>query len=443
VAGEEWARAPPAPIEPHTLSAPAIHRQVSGQTPTPAPTTQAAPTAAQQCATLLAATSAEAVRLLDLAEDSLITFAAEQVYPLGPGEPGLAEHRRVAAHLTATFNTTDALHVQAITGRLHRIRGALANNEITMTCGTGCGTSTGGSILGGRSAGPFQFTLCGTNASAAQLAPTLIHESAHAVLPEIGMGSRPGTSAPSGVLDRAYDQERLFTHLSPTEALTNAESYSGLVVGLGSGGPPPAAAGGGDTVTACPDRGVIETGLGRAQVAARLLTAWLEGAVRMLADSGQTDVSTISDPFAADLQAALPRVQTLSDLRSLANDAGIVFNNFSSPAAVRCSSASARCPSGRLGFVNDVAVSASALTQLPGILDRSGFINVCPAWLTAGDAERATTMYALVATSYLGGAMIQLLRPDDAMRLAAFAQLVVGRYLPAPAARSPTEHLLH
>ena len=40
------------------------------------------------------------------------------------------------------------------------------------------------------------------------------------MLPEIGTGSRPRTAAPSGVVDRAYDQERLFTHLSPTEALT-------------------------------------------------------------------------------------------------------------------------------------------------------------------------------------------------------------------------------
>ena len=201
-------------------------------------------------------------------------------------------------------------------------------------------------------------------------------------------------------------------------------------------------AGAGDTVTACPDRAVIETGLGRAQVAARMLTAWLEGAVKMLRDSGGTDVSTISDPFAADLQAAFPRVQTLGDLRSVANDAAIVLNNFSSTASVRCVSASARCPSGRLGFVKDVAVGAAAQTQLPGILDRSGFINLCPGWLTASDAERVTTMYALVATSYLGGAMIQLLRPDDAMRLAAFAQLVVGRYLPAPRARSPSCYLL-
>jgi hypothetical protein len=269
----------------------------------------------------------------------------------------------------------------------------------------------------------------------------LIHESAHAVLPEIGTGSRP-TASSAGVIDRAYDQERLFTHLTTTEALTNAESYSGLVVGLTSGAAPPTPAGSSDTVTACADRAPIEAALGRAQVAARMLATWLDGAIEMLRDSGETSVSTISDPFAADLQAAFPQVRTLGDLRRIGNDASVVFNNFSSPESVRCAAAGRGCPPGRLGFVYETAVTATGQSRLARIVDRSGVINVCPSWLAAGDADRVRTMYAMVASGYLGGATIQILLPADAMKLATFALLVIGRYHPAPQARSATEHLL-
>jgi len=154
-------------------------------------------------------------------------------------------------------------------------------------------------------------------------------------------------------------------------------------------------------------------------------------------------VSTISDPFAADLQRAFPHVTTLTHLRQLANDAEVVLNNFISAEQVNCSPAGSRCVAGRLGFVNDIAVTASALNRLPGILDPSGTINVCPDWIRASEGDRAAVMYALVATSYLGGATIKILTPTDAMKLATFAQLVVGRYLPTPVARGSTEHLLH
>jgi hypothetical protein len=163
----------------------------------------------------------------------------------------------------------------------------------------------------------------------------------------------------------------------------------------------------------------------------------------MLAQSGSTDVSTISDPFAAQLQAAFPAVTTLAKLRQVHNDAAIIFNNFSSSALVQCTTTASRCPTGRLGFVNNVAVTAPAMVKLSTILDGSGAINLCPDWASASDDLRVATMYALVATSYLGGAMIQILRPEDALKLANFALLVVGRYLPAPTAKDAVEHLLH
>jgi hypothetical protein len=445
--GREPIRGPPssdvllAPLPGNLL----IQRQVTAPSApppsAPPPSTQAAPSAAQRCADLLADTSSEAVRELTRAIDVLIAFEADLIFPLAPGDPGIAEHRRVAAHLTATFNTTAPFDVQAITGRLARIRRALSNNEIRMSCNTGCASGVGGSVLQGHSPGPFQFTLCGTNATPARLAPTLIHESAHAVLPDIGTGSRPASQSTSGVIDRAYDQERLFTHLSPTEALTNAESYSGLVVGLTSGAMPPASAASRDTVTACADRAPIEAGLGRAQVAARLLASWMRGAAELLRDSGETDVATVGDPSVPDLRAAFPGVRTLADLQKLRNDASVVFNNFSNPESVRCASRVAACPPGRLGFVYDTAVTATGQSRLAPVIDRSGIINVCPAWLGASDADRARTMYAMVAAGYLGGAMVQLLTPADAMKLATLAVQVTARYHPAPLARSAAEHL--
>jgi hypothetical protein len=171
------------------------------------------------------------------------------------------------------------------------------------------------------------------------------------------------------------------------------------------------------------------------------VATWFKGAVDLLAASGSTDVSTLSDPFTPNLRAAFPTVRTLADLRQLANDAGVVFANFSGPQGVRCSPTGTRCPAGRLGFQERIAVTATAQSRLPAMLDPSGAINVCPAFLTAADADAARAMYALVASQYLGGAMIQRLAPTDAMTLATFAQLVVERYLPPPRARDPIEHL--
>jgi hypothetical protein len=401
-------------------------------------TTQATP-----CATLLAATTSEAVRQIQQANKSLNLFAAEQVYPLDRKDPGTPEHQRVAAHLQATFNTTDAIDVEAISFRLARLERALSGGEVQMSCGTGCGGGAGGNVLEGYSPGPFHFTLCATNASPPRLATTMIHECAHAVLPAVGVKEKPTAGSRTGVIDRAYRQERLFTYLSPMEAMTNAESYSELVDGLISNKQPGMAAGASDKVQRCSDPGSVKAALGRAQVAARLLVNWLEGAVGMLVQSGSTDVSQISDPFGADLQAAFPGVTTLAQLRQIKNDATIIFNNFSNPELIQCASAASRCPTGRLGFVNDIAITASALVRVSSILDRSGAMNLCSGWSSASEDDRVATMYALVATSYLGGAAIQTLRPTDALKLARFALLVVGRYLPAPVARSSTEHLLH
>jgi hypothetical protein len=311
-----------------------------------------------------------------------------------------------------------------------------------MTCDVGCGAGAGGTIKSGYSPGPMKFTLCGIAGTPASLAATMIHELAHAVLPDVGVGGKPASNHPSGVLDRAYREERLLKHLSTVEAMTNAESYAQLVTGLNQAGPVPSRIGYPDKLKNCADPSAVETGLGRAQVAARMLATWLTGLVELMGRHGLT-LQQVGNPSVTTLTSMFPTFTTIAQLQDLLNDAGVIFNNFSNPESVTCAPRKESCPEGRLGFGYEYAVTATSINKLPSVIDKSGYLNLCPAWFSAADADRRRATYALVASEYLAGAGVKRLTPDDAIRLASLAMAVTEETLPAPVAKSAVEHLSH
>jgi hypothetical protein len=426
------------------MSEPTTTTAAPATTAPPAPTAKACPPpSSTQCGDALRATTAEAVSQLDKAETALNQYAAGEIIGPDPTAPERAEHRRVGAFLNAFFNTSDPVDAEAIAYRIARIRNALSGGDVCMTCDVGCGAGAGGTIKSGYSPGPMKFVLCGIGGNPTSLAATMIHECAHAVLPDLGVRDKPTGDHRSGVLDRAYHGERLLTHLSTVEAMTNAESYAELVQGLNRGGPVPTPAGAEDKIKRCPDRSPVESGLGRAQVAARRLTEWLTALLETMRRDGLTSVEQVQDPAVDTLRSSFPSFTTIPRLEDLTNDAGVVFGNFTNPEWVTCATSKKSCPEGRLGFVDQYTVTANSISRLSSMIDKSGSMNLCPSWFSVDEADRTRATYAMVASGYLGGARVRRLTPDDAMRLASLALVVTAETLPPPVAKAAIEHLTH
>jgi hypothetical protein len=362
----------------------------------------------------------------------LIGFAADQIFNT-PGTTPSADHTRIASALQQTFHTTDELYVQLLASRFYHIGRMLREpNRVTIFCGgDGCRAS-GSSHVAAFVDTPYQIHICGTGRNIA----TFIHEMGHAVIPNVGI--RNTVTQSNGITDRAYDHERVFHHLTPEEALDNAESYGILAEALRTRRT-------GNLVAPQPDRtnctntAFVLSAFARAELWARRgwqLIGQMSGRLRGTAPL--TDLPAAELNF---LNRHLPLVTSTADLRAFNN----LFTNLytssyhsSLGSVLNCQgAASAPCSSGAVGISGAGTVTSSAVSL--GTQSPSGEIDFCPAWFTLSETDRIKTTFAL----FLMGRpswMHSGISMTNAFTIADFAKATLDETLPAPTTRDAAEH---
>ncbi len=374
----------------------------------------------------------ESLVWLDDIYSQLIGFAADQIFNT-PGATPSADHTRIASALQQTFHTTDELYVQLLASRFYHIARMLREpNRVTIFCGgSGCRAS-GSSIVGAFVDTPYQIHLCGTGRDIA----TFIHEMGHAVIPNVGI--RNTVTQGNGITDRAYDHERVFHHLTPEEALDNAESYGILAEALHTRRA-------GNLVTPQPDRtnctntSFVLSAFARAELWTRRgwqLVGQMAGRLRGGAPlaslpAGELDLVNRHLPFvtsAADLQA-LNNLFTNIYTSSYHSSFGSVLN---------CQGASsAPCSSGAVGISGAGTVTSSAVSL--GAQSPSGEVDFCPAWFSLSETDRIKTTFVL----FLMGRpswMHSGISMTNAFAIADFAKATLDETLPPPTTRDAAEH---
>ena len=340
----------------------------------------------------------------------------------------------VGGALQAHFSTRDPGYATLLADRLARMarelrgQGSLtihAPNPSDRSCGTG-------SIGGGTSttlahAEPNQFYFCGNvQRGNLQTVITVLHETAHAVIP--GRGSR-GNVATGFPLDRAYAGERLMRRMTTEEALNNAESYAELVTVLAglTVNPIPT-----DTVSGCTDAAPLLDALALAQSAHRRAWSYLEGAQSQLRSGNAIDTSLrsqinthLGNPSDAEL------LVMLEDFGSLQSNATTwhVSHNFVC-ATVR------DCPDGALAFDNRRIYRNGAVSERRrrGNVD----IHLCPAYFSLSIEDRVRVTHAIMSLS-TGDFFLQ--RPQNVWGYAGLALAIYRDDFGVPPAANLSEHL--
>jgi hypothetical protein len=374
----------------------------------------------------------ESLAWIDDIYSQLVGFAADQIFNT-PGTAPSADHTRIASALQQTFHTTDELYVQLLASRFYHIGRMLREpNRVTIFCGGHKCRASGSSHVAAYVDTPYEIHLCGTGRNIA----TFIHEMGHAVIPNVGI--RNTVTQGNGITDRAYDHERVFHHLTPEEALDNAESYGILAEALHNRTT-------GNLVPAQPDRtnctntAFVLSAFARAELWTR--RGWqLIGQMsdRLRGSAPLTDLPQAELDF---LNRHLPLVTSTADLRAFNS----LFTNLytssyhsSLGSVLNCQgAASAPCSSGAVGISGAGTVTSSAVslaTQSP-----SGEIDFCPAWFSLSETDRIKTTFVL----FLMGRpswMHSGISMTNAFAIADFAKATLDETLPPPTTRDAVEH---
>lgn len=377
---------------------------------------------------MISNTVREALRWIDDIYSQLVSFETDVIF----GNPSV-DFQRISSVLLQTFHTTEWDYVQVIASRFFHIGQMLREpGRVTIFCGgRGC-RGVGSSVVSAFVDTPYQIHICGNNPDIA----TFIHEMGHAVVPSTGIHN---TVRPSGGLnDRAYTHERAFHHLSPEEALDNAESYGVLAEALHNRTSVNLVPVQPDSVAGtCPDNHLPLAAIARAELAVRwgwrMLGAWLHFLNgRPLADLPQGDQDFIA--------ANLPSVSSVADISSLYQSFTTLYASgfHSVNVDFHCIGNISQCSNGIVGIASGGKVTASTLTQ--GANHTTGMIDLCDSWFALSSTDRVKTVFALYLLG-LGSGAIGSLNQADGFKLIEFSLAVENRKMPQPTTHSALAHM--
>jgi hypothetical protein len=412
-------------------SAIAQRQPLPGQTQRPAPS---------PCDQIIRAMTSEALRWLDDVYTQLVNYEVDEVYAV-PGAPPAPDHQRMAGSLRESFHTNDTGYVSVISQRLLHVANMLRQpGAVTFACGGPHCSAAGGGFVAAYVDRPYAVTMCSraTGTPPDNHVRTFIHEMIHAVVPQVGIRNRvtPGT----GVIDRAYLQERVFRFLSPDEALDNAESYGLLTDQLfhrrtTSGVSAPT-----DTTTGCRDPNLVLEAFARADQWNRSAHLWVQAVVAHLRTNRLSSVSDLADQDAAPFTRFLPRLTSVADLEALDDSyERLQSKGFINPWDFGCVSGSPGCSGGALVFSDEGSVSATSIT--PRRIAIRNTVGICPGFLSASLEDRTRSIY----TAFLIGRPSWItagFRLADKFPYINFAQAIANRRAPPPAVAGSLAHEL-
>lgn len=366
---------------------------------------------------------AQAVGRLQQAETRTRAFATNPA-----GNPA------VGATLQSHFSTRDPGYATLLANRLARMAREL-RGEGTLTVHARDPQDPAcvvGSIGGGISvtvahADANRFHFCGNVMVGDQgIVSTVIHETVHAVIPNLGAG-RPVRSSTETPGDRAYAYERIYSRLSTEEALDNAESYSFYVDALlGVAVHRPSAPT--DSVTGCTDADTVRDAIARATYRIRLGAMWASQtiAIHRGAALPQPVIDSVRVGFPGADQARAQEVLRL--LRDLASALAYTVSVVCRPA----SDAEAR----RGALVYGPANRATADGLQPTTRRYPGAsLRICPDWFQADIAVREDALTSILVLRYAATAPAA-----DARGLVAMLRNIQEEVQPSVAGRTLQQH---
>jgi Domain of unknown function (DUF4157) len=333
----------------------------------------------------------------------------------------------VADRVNDLFNTRDPGYGALLRSRLQVMldnmegHGTLFAHTLRQDDTSNCASPT----TLGQTPHAYEFIFCRFSTNVDSNAAVLLHELAHAVIPERGSRGSAETGAP---VDRAYEGERLMHRMSTEQALNNAESYAQLILVLAG---LPVTATPTDTVTGCANSGPLLDAIALAQSAHRRAWNNLELAQAALSSGGTVDPTLrtllnthLGSPSDAELRAML------TDFGNLQADATVwhLGHTFTCVAA-------GGCPANAVAFDNRRAYRTAGVVARPRSI--SSTPRICPSFFSLSADDQARVAHMLVSLSF-GESF--LLRKDKAPGYASLALALYQQDISAPPAASLAEH---
>ncbi|HEX6746193.1 MAG TPA: DUF4157 domain-containing protein [Longimicrobium sp.] len=361
----------------------------------------------------------QAVDRLTRAEKKTRAFAADPVANKTDGDT-----------LQAHFRTRDAGYATLLADRLARLarelggQGSLtvhARDPNDPQCGVGSVGSGFSRTVAHADANEFHFCT-GVTVGDDEIVSTVIHETVHAVIPQLGAKSAVKTSADTPG-DRAYSFERVYWRLSTEEALDNAESYAFYVDALlGVAVTRPDAPT--DEIKGCTDEETVKDAIARATYRIRLGAMWADQSFATPVPSGIVDIVRFAFPQADATKAG----EILTHMMNLAARLEYYL-------PVVCTKATdAEAKAGALTYGAKLRATATGVAATSKTYP-AGTIRICPEWFKAGDAVREDTLTAILALRYR-----DTVPQADLMGIVTLARHIQEEVHPSVATRTLQQH---
>lgn len=332
----------------------------------------------------------EAASRLERAEAQVRTFAGDTV-----------ANAAIGNIIQSHFSTRDSGYATLLADRYARMARELRGSGSLMVHApdpndSHCGV---GSIGGGFSvtqahADANHFYFCADiTVGDDEAVSTIIHETAHAVIPALGAAGavQSSTTTPR---DRSYAGERIYRHLTTEEALDNAESYAYCVdellgIQVRRDAPP------NDQITGCADPGPVEDAIARATYRIRLAAMWADQTNDRFRRAGraltQNEIGIVQEGFPG---AAAQRAQdVLNVLATLSARLAYYI-----PADCRTAS-DREARAGGLIYGPAYAASASGVRATSRTYPAATF-RICPDWFNQTAEVRENTLTQILALRY-------------------------------------------
>lgn len=422
-------------------------------------TTPAAPATPQQC-------NATSIRALITATNADLTTAISRLsnYSTSCSGSGTcpANLRVIGRILNANFHTTNAQYIQLIIDRLNLIKSKLSSarivgsgqarpsgqgqqppaaNTLTIACqpanSSSCQSSNplNSSVMGFCDR-PYHINFCSAITIDTSSKDLLIHETVHAVVPQLGSRQTVNNSDESPI-DRAYDYNRIYSLLTTEEALHNAESYNRLVRQIVVG-----------RITAPSSQRVTNVSgfansqqSGQMRMAIALAERWNQSADAWI-NAARRHLNAGNTLAPADANRILPfKPSMLNNLSIFYAQLNGYFQHLMDARLVR---STANCQGGVVGYVpanSQMAWLTRTGSSLSGSPGQNYHFRVCPAWLQLTGVEQAEVFYGLMILKYINQAP-DVTRPFstniyDYIRL---AKTLNDYIIPAPAGQNAAQH---
>jgi hypothetical protein len=365
----------------------------------------------------------QAIDRLDRAETRTRAFAADT-----------AANQPVGNAMQTHFSTRDAGYATLLADRFARMKRELAGqgslfihapNPNDSECGVG---AVGGGIsVTAAHADANHFFFCqNITIGDEDTVSTVVHETVHAVIPNLGATSAVASSSDTPG-DRAYAYERIYSRMTTEESLDNAESYSYYVdelLGIQVSRPSAPQ----DVVTGCADAVPVHNAIARATYRIRLGAMWADQTLagNPAPDLPQHIIDVVQRGFpGADTARAR---EVLTHMRYLAGSLDYYLPVVCRPA----SDSEARA--GALVYGPSNAATAGSLTATsrthPG-----GTLRICPAWFPADVAVREDSLTAILVLRYRS-----IVPAADVMGLVTLVRFIQEEAHPSVAGRTLLQH---